>query len=389
VVSHVDRKPRINAVLWCPVSRGATCRKTAILPVYKGSKGSDTSKIDLMKRLLLLIPTESYRSEAFIKAASRLGVDLVIASEEASTLESLQPDHLMTLNFLDLEDCRRKTDEFSKERPLDCILAIDDESLVAAAFLAEALGLSHPVNRMESIRKTQGKDRLRQALAEGGRRQPSFCVWSVDDDAEQIAKETRYPAVLKPLGLAASRGVMRVNHSGEFSLAHSRLMKILDSEASRRRMGDRARFFLVEDYLPGVEVALEGLLTGGQLQSLALFDKPDALDGPYFEETIYVTPSCLSKEQQDTVIQEVGQAVQCLGLTEGPIHAEVRIDDEGPWIVEVAPRSIGGTLFKGASFCNWFFSRRNYSSSCPKNGYSNAGSIRRGFGSHDDSHPPC
>jgi ATP-grasp domain/L-amino acid ligase C-terminal domain 2 len=98
----------------------------------------------------------------------------------------------------------------------------------------------------------------------------------------------------------------------------------------------------VEDFVAGREVAVEGLLTAGRLRVLALFDKPDPLNGPFFEETIYVTPSRLRREDQARVAAVTGQAASALGLTEGPIHAELRLNDAGAWPIEVAGRSIGG-----------------------------------------------
>jgi hypothetical protein len=102
--------------------------------------------------------------------------------------------------------------------------------------------------------------------------------------------------------------------------------------------------------LPGVEVALEGILERGKLKVLALFDKPDPLEGPFFEETIYVTPSRLPEAVQQAIFVHTDQAVKALGLHHGPIHAELRVNEAGPWLLEVAGRSIGGLCSETLQF---------------------------------------
>ncbi|MCU1273379.1 MAG: ATP-dependent carboxylate-amine ligase domain protein ATP-grasp, partial [Bryobacterales bacterium] len=98
------------------------------------------------------------------------------------------------------------------------------------------------------------------------------------------------------------------------------------------------------------EFALEGLLTNGDLQILAIFDKPDPLDGPFFEETLYVTPSRESGETQQKMIEAIRKAVRALGLTHGPIHAEMRVNQRGVWVLEVAARPIGGLCARALRF---------------------------------------
>jgi hypothetical protein len=114
--------------------------------------------------------------------------------------------------------------------------------------------------------------------------------------------------------------------------------------------GDAAQYLLAEQYVPGVEVALEGLLVGGTLHTLALFDKPDPLEGPFFEETIYVTPSRLPAAVQTAIEGVTAGACAALGLSEGPVHAELRVNDDGPWVLEVAARSIGGLCSRTLRF---------------------------------------
>jgi biotin carboxylase len=180
-------------------------------------------------------------------------------------------------------------------------------------------------------------------------RQPAFAVFSITDDPKAVATGVSYPCVLKPLVLSASRGVIRADTAAEFADAWQRIAAIL-AEADVQALGQGARKILVEDFVPGFEVALEGMLTDGRLTTLAIFDKPDPLDGPFFEETIYVTPSRLPPETQQAIAGCAAQAAGALGLSDGPIHVELRINDAGPWLIELAARSIGGLCSRTLSF---------------------------------------
>ena len=155
--------------------------------------------------------------------------------------------------------------------------------------------------------------------------------------------------MLKPLALSASRGVIRADDPDGFVAAFRRIAAILARD-DVGLSGELAEALLVEEFIPGREVALEGLLTTGGLQTLALFDKPDPLDGPFFEETIYVTPSRLPAATQARIADVTLRACAALGLTEGPVHAELRVNDAGPWVVEVAARSIGGLCSRTLRF---------------------------------------
>ncbi len=135
--------------------------------------------------------------------------------------------------------------------------------------------------------------------------------------------------------------MIRANTVDQFVAAVRRIAAILRRD-DVTVSGDAADYLLAEAYIPGLEVALEGLLNHGELNVLALFDKPDPLEGPYFEETIYVTPSRLPAAVQRRIAVVTAEACLALGLREGPVHAELRVNDDGPWVIEVAARSIGG-----------------------------------------------
>ena len=169
-------------------------------------------------------------------------------------------------------------------------------------------------------------------------------------DAARILSQVVFPCVLKPLSLSASQGVIRANNEAEFTAAVARIARLLSSpevQVTREAQLDRV---LVERYLPGAEVALEGLLERGHLRVLALFDKPDPLTGPYFEESIYVTPSRLPAEMQRRIVDCAAATAQALGLSEGPVHAEFRVNEAGPWVLEMAPRPIGGLCSQALRF---------------------------------------
>jgi biotin carboxylase len=301
-----------------------------------------------MARVLLLVPTTSYRTADFLRAAAKLGLDVTVGSEEPSTMESLNPAGLLTLDFRDPAACARRAVEAAREWPIEAVVGVDEPTAAAAASIAEALGLPH--NPFEAVAAAGHKGRMREALARAGVRSPRHRLFRVDENPADAASRTAYPCVLKPTSLSASRGVIRADDAVSFEAAWRRIGAILAEPDAARRSGAAAGEILVEDFVPGAEVALEGLLVGGRLRVLALFDKPDPLDGPYFEETLYVCPSRLPARAQGSVRAAAERAALALGLTEGPIHAELRWDGEAAWIIEIAARSIGGLCARTLRF---------------------------------------
>jgi len=287
-------------------------------------------------RLLLLLPTVTYRTVAFVEAARRLGVDVTVASERPSTFERANPTGLVTLDFADPARAAGQARAFARTHPVHGVLGVDDDTAVVAAAIAEQLGLrGNPVAAAEAARD---KHRQRQLLAAAGVAVPRFELLTTAADPEGVSRSAAYPCVLKPLRLSASRGVVRADTPAEFVAAFERIKRILEQPGCH----PASRSLLVEEFVPGREVAVEGLVRQDALTVLAIFDKPDPLDGPFFEETIYVTPSRLAQTAQQQVVACAQAAVGALGLREGPIHAEVRHNDRGAWLIELAARPIGG-----------------------------------------------
>ena len=284
-----------------------------------------------MPRLLLVLPSTTYRTAAFVAAARGVGAELTVGSEQPSTLESANPAGLITLDLQNPERAVEQARTFARHHPVDAVVGVDDDSAVVAAAVAERLSLKG--NPVAAAVATRDKHRQRRLLAAAGVPIPRFALHQLDANPHELAQTVAFPCVLKPLRLSASRGVIRADDPGSFVAAHRRLSAIV--------AGCDA-FFLVEEFIPGYEVALEGLLVNRRLHVLALFDKPDPLDGPFFEETIYVTPSRVPAGLQGSIAQCAQRAARALGLVEGPIHAELRYNKRGPWLIELAARPIGG-----------------------------------------------
>jgi biotin carboxylase len=302
--------------------------------------------------LLLLVPTRSYRTEDFRAAARRLGVPLLLGSDRCHRIEEAfgEQEDLLSLDYRRPEQAAEEIVRAARRRPIGGVVPVDEGTALIAALAADRLGLPH--NPPDAARRAANKHSMRVALREAGIPVPRFWLFDLEPGPEPAAAQVSYPCVLKPLLLSASRGVMRADDPASFAAAWRRLEPILAEARAERRPGDEraARQVLVEAFVPGVEVALEGLLRGGSLEVLALFDKPDPLDGPFFEETIYVTPSRHPARLQEETRRVTDAAARALGLAEGPLHAELRLSPNGPVVLEVAARTIGGLCARALRF---------------------------------------
>ncbi len=296
-------------------------------------------------RLLLLVPTSTYRAEAFIRAAQKLPVDLSIASEAPNSLAHLHPVDLPTFDFSRPADAAARAFAMSRLHPVHAVVAVDDQATLAAAVIAEALGLPH--NSPDAVRASTNKFLVRERLHAAGIEQPRYELVSLDDPRHEIP----YPAVLKPLSMAASRGVVRVDTAAQFADAFGRVAALVESNAAPADELARAHT-LVESYVPGWEVAVEGIMVRGRAHVFAVFDKPDPLEGPYFPETMYVTPSRLPSAVVSRIVRLTEAVVRAVGLTHGPFHVEIRGDDTSTIPIEVHARSIGGLCSRVVRFAD-------------------------------------
>ena len=296
-----------------------------------------------MARALLILPTGTYRAADFIEAAAALNAEIIVASEENMVLADQLGDDFLLIDCSRPDESARRIVELGDRQPLDAIVPVDDQGVLIAALAAEKLGLSH--NPPAAVAATRNKVMLRRALAEVEVPQPAFELAGPPDDVAALAEVIGYPVVLKPLSMSASRGVIRANDADQARAAAERIRRILMVAGHNPNEP-----ILIEEYVPGVELALEGVLRGGELEVLAFFDKPDPLEGPYFEETLFVTPSRLHPEMLDEVERVAVRAIRAMGLREGPVHAELRVDGNRVIFLEAAARSIGGLCGRSLRF---------------------------------------
>jgi biotin carboxylase len=299
-----------------------------------------------MARVLLLVPSATYRVGDFLEAARTLGVDVVVGGDEAHALEDLMGNRSLQVPLDDPVASAEVIVRHDGVAPLDAVVAVDDRGVVAAAMASERLGLRH--NSPDAVAATRDKLVMRMALRRAEVSQPTFAPVPATAGPDEIAllvETIGLPCVIKPTTLSASQGVLRADTTEDAIAVVERVRRIAAGAT-----GDSDRPLLLERFVPGPEVAVEGLLTDGELTVLAVFDKPDPLDGPAFEETIYVTPSRLTPTDTESVTAAASAACRALGLTQGPVHAEIRVSNGRASVIEVAARTIGGLCARTLTF---------------------------------------
>ena len=291
-------------------------------------------------RVLLLVPARTYRAADFILAAERMRLDLVVASDGALPLgRAVIPARSAEIDA----SARRILARAGPLKVIDAVVAADTPMLVLAATVAAAMGLPH--NPVDAVRAALDKAAQRQRWAAAGVPQPSFRLVPAGDGVRQAAEAIGFPCVLKAVSLSASQGVLRADDPAAAVEAARRIRQILDDA---ERPADEP--LLIEEYLPGPELSIDGVLTAGDLTVTAVFDKPGMPDGPTFEETLLVSPSRLAERTLAAAVRTAADAARSLGLSTGPVHAELRICDRGPAMLELAPRSIGGLCSRALRF---------------------------------------
>jgi len=301
-----------------------------------------------LKRVLLLATTTGYQIRSFGEAAAALGIRLVFASDRCDQLEDPWWDQAIPIRFHDEAASVRAIVETFGSNPPDGILAVGDRPVTLAARLNDAFNL--PGNPVSAANASRNKLESRLALKAAHLTVPWFHPLALDADPLDPLFTVAYPAVIKPLAMSGSRGVIRVNTTGEFVSAFKRLRVLLAQPDVRVERDAAHDTLLVESFIPGREFAVEGVMTAGTLRVFAIFDKPDPLDGPFFEEMIYVTPSREHADVQHQIAAAVASAASALGLRHGPVHAECRLNDRGVFVLEVAARPIGGLCSRALGF---------------------------------------
>ena len=297
-----------------------------------------------MQRILIVAATTGYQTRLFADAARRLGMDVTLATDRCHVLEDPWGDHAVPVRFDDPYSAVETIETIAQAAPFDGILAVGDRQAFLAAILADKLRL--PYNSPASVEAARNKFLTRQRFLAAGLAVPRFFRLNIAEDPVQASEESPYPCVLKPLGLSASRGVIRADNPAEFRAAFQRIGALLARPEIQVLREEQNQYIQVESFIGGQEYALEGVLTAGRLKTLAVFEKPDPLNGPFFEETIYLTPSAI----QPAIQQATEKAIRAVGLTHGPIHAEARYDGRDVWVLEVAARPIGGLCAKVLRF---------------------------------------
>ncbi len=304
------------------------------------------------QRLLLLCTTTGYQMRSFVEAARKLGLAVALGTDRCHVLEDPWQDGALPLHFEDPDGSAKQIVEYASTHRLDAIVSVGDRPTPAAARACRELGLAgHPPLATDICRD---KFLFRERLRTAGLRVPTFQHFPVNDDPHRLLASgdvsTGFPCVLKPLALSGSRGVIRADDPEQFVAAFERIRKLLRSPGVQVLREDSSQYLQVESYVEGEEIAIEALVDRGRLQVLAIFDKPDPLTGPFFEETLYVTPSRLPADELQEATEALAKAVEAVGLKHGPLHAEVRINSQGAWLLEMAARPIGGLCARALRF---------------------------------------
>jgi biotin carboxylase len=300
------------------------------------------------KSVLLFASKLGYQTRSFDAAARRLGVRLVFVTDRCHELSNPWGDDALAVRFDAPQHAAGRALQEFRKRHFDGIIALGDRPTLAAAYTARGLGISanHPV----AVEACHSKLRMREIFREVGLPTPWFRAIPLSPAPEPALLGLRYPCVIKPLSLSASQGVMRADNREDFLAAVLRLKQLFDRPELRSQRESDFSQALAEEYIPGAEVAVEGILVNGAFKLLAIFDKPDPLEGPFFEETIYITPSRLPAAQQCAIHRAAEDAARAVGLSHGPVHAEFRVNERGVWPVEIAPRPIGGLCARSLEF---------------------------------------
>jgi biotin carboxylase len=202
-----------------------------------------------MPRILLLLPTATYRASDFVASAARLGVDVVVGSEHRQALSGSMGDRAVVVPLADVDAAVSAIVTLHRRSPLDAVLAVDDQGVVVASVAATRLGFRH--NPPDAVAATRDKSIMRERLDTASLPQPAYRIVALGADVAAAAAEVGYPCVVKPVSRSASQGVIRVDEAIEAEAAAVRIRALTASSPEP---------LLVESFVPGEEVDVEGLL---------------------------------------------------------------------------------------------------------------------------------
>ncbi len=313
---------------------------------------SEAKNLSATKPVLLLAAVKGYELRLFLDAAQKLGLPVRLGTDRCHVLDDPWRDGALALKFERPEEAAKRVLDFLRANPVQAVVSLGDAATRTAALVCQSLGL--PCNSPEAVEACHDKFRARELMQRAGLPVPWFAKFSLHDDPRRSLEQVKFPCVVKPVALSASRGVIRADNPEQFIAAFERVAALLARPEIQAHKDDATDWLLAEGYLPGQEFAVEALLDRGQMRVLALFDKPDPLEGPFFEETLYVTPSREAAATQQQLIAAVERAARALGLRHGPIHAELRLTPDGPRLLEVAARNIGGLCSLAVRFQTGF-----------------------------------
>jgi len=295
------------------------------------------------RRILLVSPPESYRIQPYVRAALSLGIEVNLASQGEWAISSPHSAGI-DVPLQDHQSALAILEDLFRQRQYDAVIGTDDSTLELAARLAEITGRQQ--NLPTAVRRARRKDLSRICLLQAGLQVPAFSVVEVRQQQLLDKPHFGFPCVIKPLALSGSRGVIRANTVEELNIGVQRSLRIISEETDLYEK----THLLLEQFIAGREFAIEGILSDGQLHVLAIFDKPDPMEGPYFEETYYISPARVSLSERQIIVESVQNACSAFGLVTGAVHAECRLNNQGAWLIELAARTIGGLCSRLLSF---------------------------------------
>ena len=284
-----------------------------------------------MKKLLLVIPENSYKSNDFVFAAEKLGIDFMIITD-SEQVSSKFSDTVIINKF----DAELNKNNIKKLKDVTHVLPVDHSALKFSGYLVDLLEVKG--NKLESINLSMNKYESRKIFNSLlDIKANNEIIKNIDDINIFINKNGT--SVLKPNYGTASKSVLKINNVEKNKEQIEKLMQdCFDQD------------LVIEEYIDGKEYALEGTIINSELKKIVIFDKPVEYKHPYFEESIYITPSELSSEAEKRVVSIVDKACKKIGLEDGPVHVEFKINENQIFIIEINPRMIGGLCSRCLSF---------------------------------------